>query len=90
MTTRATWSYGDGSPDGVVGYGGHTDVAKALTIVTPERPVSRQLVYTWYKRRATTGFPDRRTVKMPNGSVKQLFDLGEALRWYRENRVEAA
>jgi len=90
VTTRATWSYGEGSPDGVIGYGGFTDVARALTAATPDQPVSRQLVYTWHRRRDTTGFPERRDVKMPNGTVKRLFDLGEALAWHHENRASVA
>lgn len=91
MTTRrSTWSYGQGSPDGVPGYGGYTDVAKALTAVSPENEVSRQLVYMWWKRRPTTGFPARHVVKLPSGEKREMFKIVEAIEWYQVNRLDSA
>jgi hypothetical protein len=86
VTRRQVWSYGPGSPQGVPGFGGFTDVATALTAVTPERPVTRQLVYVWWRRRETTGFPDRVEKRLPGGETHQVFDLAETVAWY-ERRV---
>lgn len=89
MTTkRATWSYGQGSPDAAPGFGGYTDVAKALTAMSPDLDVSRQLVYMWWKRRVTTGFPDRQKVKLPSGDTREMFKLEDAENWFRDNRMQ--
>jgi hypothetical protein len=83
MTPRKTWSYGEGSTFGAPGYGGFTDVARVLTAMLPERVVSRQLVYMWWKRQGTTGFPSRREVKLPSGKASWAFNLSEVETWYR-------
>jgi len=82
--SRKTWSYGEQSPHGLPGHGGYTDVARALTEVTPDQPVTRQLVYVWWKRRQTTGFPDFKEVKTTNGETRELINIPEAVEWYRE------
>lgn len=86
VTTRATWSYSEGSPDAVSGFGGFTDVARVLTAMTPEQPVSRQLVYTWWKRRQHTKFPDKHAVTSASGRPTELFKVAEAQSWYSEHR----
>lgn len=57
---------------------GLTELAKMLS--TPERPVYRQTVYMWSKRRDRNGFPnpvrnrDRRGVKYDPAQVKAWFE----------------
>lgn len=86
---RATWSYGQGSPDAAPGYGGYTDVAKALTALSPDQEISRQLVYMWWKRRDSTGFPNREKVKLPSGETREMFKISDAESWYQANRLTA-
>lgn len=60
---------------GVTGpnHGGFSAVARALS--TDEKPVTRQRVYMWYKRRERNGFPERDT---------RGFSFAEVAAWYAE------
>jgi len=69
--------------------GGFSDVARELNLsYTPRRKhendahvveAYRQMVYTWWKRRRTNGFPEH-VAKTDSG--RKQFDLDEVLTWY--------
>lgn len=62
-------------------YAGFEAVAKELTVKADQR-ISRQLVYTWWRRRSRNGFPDRKRVTLPDGRVKYWLDVDEVLKWH--------
>jgi hypothetical protein len=85
--TRETWSHIGTSRHTVSGYTGFAGVAEHLnTTYEPAVAITRQLVYTWYARRARTGFPEKRTI--PSGSrTLELFDLTQVDAWYLQHRT---
>lgn len=78
---RGSWSYREGSPLSVPGYGGFTDVAHDLSRQPPYQTVTRQAVYSWWKHRDGNGCPDRRP-KERDGVTRLLFKLDEMRLWY--------
>lgn len=65
-------------PEYGYGYGGYAEVARRLTDAGP-RAVTRQGVYTWWKRRNRNGFPDYHYL---DGDGAKQFSISEVLAWY--------
>lgn len=85
--TRETWSHIGTSRHTVPGFTGFAGVAEHLNVTyEPTAVVTRQLVWTWYARRATTKFPEKRTTTSGNRTM-ELFDLKEIDVWYAEHRL---
>ena len=61
-------------------YGGWSATARFMTLATG-RPVSRQLVRSWWVARDRNGFPDLVTVCGPEGTTRVLV-LEDVLVWY--------
>ena len=61
-------------------YGGFTEVARRLSDAGP-RAVSRQGVYSWWRRRARSGFPDYHHI---NDDGFKQWDIAEVRMWYAE------
>lgn len=59
-------------------YGGYTEVARRLSDAGP-RAVSRQGIYSWWRRRLKSGFPDYH--HLDSDGFKQ-WDVGEVFDWY--------
>lgn len=87
VNRRTSWSYDPTSPHAVPGFGGLSNVADHLTRLSPDRRITKQGVYMWWRRREITGFPEKHQVDMPNGTQQQLFSLIEAERWFEEYRT---
>jgi len=82
VTRRASWSYDPSSPRAVAGFGGYSNVAQHLSELSPDRRVTKQGVYMWWRRREITGFPEKHPVEMPNGTQQELFKLEETETWF--------
>jgi hypothetical protein len=66
------------SPPSPPAYGGFSEVARRLSDAGP-RAVSRQGVYSWWKRRARNGFPDHHHL---NDDGWKEWRIGEVISWY--------
>lgn len=60
--------------------GGFADAARELSAIT-DKKISRQQVYTWWKRRSRNGFPERHKAIL-FGKERDRVDLDEVLAWY--------
>jgi hypothetical protein len=86
---RRTTTYPQGSRRAVPGFGGFQSVATILSAEPPYIPVSRQGVYSWYKRRARNGFPEMKRIAEATDRLEGLaFDLEEARVWYAQLQVK--
>lgn len=62
------------------GYGGYTETARYLH-QRSGRKITRQQVYTWYRRRHVNGFPALKDVAGDAGDTRHAFDLLEVWCW---------
>lgn len=80
---RRTTTYPEGSKRAVPGYGGFQSVATELSNQPPYAPISRQGVYSWWRRRSANGFPEMKQVAEATDHLEGLaFDLEEVRAWY--------
>lgn len=84
---RQTWSHPESSTMGVKGFTGFAGVAAHLSEVAGYE-ISRQGVYAWWRRRKTTGFPDKHAIS-PEQSTRtlELFDIAEVAAWYQDRQA---
>lgn len=62
-------------------YGGFSDAALHLTLLH-RRMFTRQVVYRWWTKRHSNGFPDAERIIDADGAVCEKLDLGKVEAWY--------
>ena len=81
---RETWTHSGTSPHATDGFTGFAGAAKHLNEKFGSQ-VTRQLVWTWYRRRTTTFFPEKQVITVGDRQL-QLFNLEDVEAWYRLHR----
>jgi hypothetical protein len=88
---RRTSTYRAGSRRAVPGFGGFQSVATTLSQEPPHTAISRQCVYSWWRRRKVNGFPEMKQVSEATSHVEGLaFDLEEVRVWYTGRQAARA
>lgn len=84
---RDTWTHSVTSAMTMPGFTGFTGVAKHLSEVSGQL-ISKQGVYAWYQRRASTGFPEKHVVSwVDSDRTLQLFSLAEVTAWFEARQM---
>jgi hypothetical protein len=68
-------------PGELENWGGFTAAAAWMQAVLGERYFSRQRAYSLYQWRTSNGFPERQTVRLPDGREKDWFRKSEIEQW---------